>query len=228
MIEAFRIGAAVPGRTLWDGLDMSFGDGEVCVVTGPPGCGKTLLMKILRGARRPDAGDVVAGGASLYRGSPEAAAAFRTVSGTVEESFPFAAGRSVRDLFLLSGTAGEGIASEERERRQEELLSLMGLPGTQDRKLASLSTTEKARIALAAELFRGPKYLFADMLVENAGGEWAEMLGGLLRALAREGKTVVLAERAFPGKWKAKGGEEGAGKGPFRLFRLAGPKEGNP
>ena len=61
MIEAFRIGAAFPDRTLWDGLDLSFGEGEVCVVTGPPGCGKTLLLKILRGARRPDAGDVVAG-----------------------------------------------------------------------------------------------------------------------------------------------------------------------
>jgi len=225
MIEAFHVGAVSRDRTLWDGLDMAFDDGEVCVVTGPAGCGKSLLLRVLRGERRPDAGDVVAGGVSLYRGVPEEAGAFRAASGVVPESFPSVAGRSVRDLFLLSETAGERVPAKERKERREELLSLMGMPGALDWKLSSLSVTERARVALAAELFRGPKYLFADMLIANAGCEWTDMLGGLFRALAREGKTVVLAERIFPERWKARGGEEGTAKGPFRLFRIAVPRE---
>lgn len=227
MIEAFQVGAAVGGKTLWEGLDMSFGDGEACVVCGPAGSGKTLLMKILRGERRPDAGDVVAGGTSIYRESPEAAVAFRAASGAVSECFPMITGRTVRDLFLLSGTAGDRITADERERRREELLGLMGLEGIRDRELSFLSTTEKARVALASELFRDPKYLFADMLVANAGAEWTDMLGGLFRALAREGKTIVLAERSFPDRWKA-AWAEGTAKGPFRLFRLSGSREGEP
>jgi len=226
MIEAFRVGAVSRNGTLWDGLDLSVGDGEVCVVTGPPASGKTLLLRILRGDRRPDAGDVVAGGESLYRGNSGAARAFRAASGVVPESFPAVGGHAVRELFRLSSVAGAGISAKERKEREEELLSLMGLPGARDAGLSSLSVSERARVSLAVELFRGPQVLFADMLLHNAGGEWADLLGGLFRALAREGKTVLLAERTIPERWKTMGGGEGIVKGPFRLFRLAPKGEG--
>ncbi len=221
MIEAFHVGAVSRGRKLWDGIDLAFDEGEVCVLTGPAGTGKTLLLSILRGERRPDEGDVVVGGNSLYRGDSPAVDSFRASSGVVPDAFPYLAGLSIRDLFLLSGSAGESIPAGEREERQEKLLSMMGIGGSQDWKLSSLSVTERARVALAAELFRGPKYLFLDMLIANAGGEWTDMLGGLFRALAREGKTILLAERTFPERWKARSGEEGIAMGPFRLFRLA-------
>lgn len=221
MIEAFRVGAVSRAGTLWDGLDLAFEDGEVSVVTGPPASGKSLLLKILRGDRRPDAGDVVVGGESLYRGNTGAARAFQASSGVIPESFPPAGGHVVRDLFRLSSVAGAGISSKERKEREEELLSMVGLHGVQEAGLNSLSVSERARIALAVELFRGPKVLFADMLLHNAGEEWAEMLRGLFRALAREGKTVLLAERAIPGRWKSRGVGEGTPAGPFLLFRLA-------
>lgn len=220
MIEAFHVGAVSRDRKLWDGLDLAFGEGEACVVTGPAGTGKTLLLRILRGERRPDYGDVVVVGGSLYRGSSPAAGAFRASSGVVSDVFPAMTGASVRDLFVLSGAAA-GVPKGEREERREALLAMLGMNGTLDWKMSSLSLTERARVALAAELFRGPKYLFLDMMVANAGEEWTDMLGVLFRALAREGKTVVLAERTFPARWAARSGEEGIEKGPFRLYRLA-------
>ena len=225
MIEAFRVGALSRNGTLWDGLDLAFDDGEVSVVTGPPASGKSLLLKILRGDRRPDAGDVVVGGGSLYRGNSGAARAFRAASGVIPESFPAAGGRAVRDLFRLSSVAGAGIPPKERKEREEELLSMVGLHGAQDAGLSSLSVSERARLALAVELFRGPMVLFADMLLHNAGEEWAEMLRGLFRALAREGKTVLLAERTIPVKWRSGGVGEGTPAGPFLLFRLASKED---
>lgn len=226
MIEAFRVGAVSRNGTLWDGLDLAFDDGEVSVITGPPACGKTLLLRILRGDRRPDAGDVVVGGESLYRGKSGAARVFRAASGMVPESFPATGGRTVRDLFRLSSVAEGGISAKERAKREEELLSMVGLPGAQPSTFSSLSASERARIALAVELFRGPKVLFADMLLHNAGEEWADMLGGLFRALSKEGKSVLLAERAIPGKWSSRGMGEGIAKGPFRLHRIAVRGEG--
>jgi ABC-type multidrug transport system ATPase subunit len=221
MIEAFRVGAVSRNGTLWDGLDLAFDDGEVSVVTGPPASGKTLLLRILRGDRRPDAGDVVVAGESLYRGNPVGASAFRASSGVIPESFPAGGGHAVRDLFRLSSVAREGISAKERMEREEELLSMLGLHGAQGMEFSSLSVSERARAALAVELLRGPKVLFADMLLHNAGGEWADMLGALFRALAREGRTVLLAERALPERWRGRGVGEGTPKGPFRLFRLA-------
>ena len=59
MIEGFRLGVFSRGTTLWDGLDFAFGEAAAWFVAGPPSSGKTLLLSILRGERRPDAGDVV-------------------------------------------------------------------------------------------------------------------------------------------------------------------------
>lgn len=221
MIEAFRVGVVSRNGTLFDGLDLTFDDGEVSVVTGPPASGKTLLFRILRGDRRPDAGDIVVGGESLYRGKPGSARAFQAASGVIPESFSAAGGHAVRDLFRLSCVARTGISAKERAKREEELLSMVGLAEARDLRLSSLSVSERARIALAVELLRGPKVLFADMLLHNAGEEWADMLGGLFRALSREGKSVLLAERAIPERWRSRGIGEGVPKGPFRLFRIA-------
>ena len=74
MIEGFRVGVSGRAGTLWEGVDLSFGDGDVWLVCGPPSCGKSVLLRVLRGDRRPDAGDVVVGGESLVRGSRGAAA----------------------------------------------------------------------------------------------------------------------------------------------------------
>src|SRR4030066_327595 len=129
MIEAFRVGAVSRGKTLWEGLDLARGDGEIWVVAGPPSCGKTVLMNILRGERRPDLGDVVVGGESVYKGSPEHNRRLRSASGVVPESLPASAGRTVEDMFRLSALAAGGGPPPERKRRTGGLISLGGLPG---------------------------------------------------------------------------------------------------
>jgi ABC-type multidrug transport system ATPase subunit len=221
MIEAFRVGAVSRGRTLWEGLDLSAGDGEIWVVTGPPACGKTLLMRILRGERRPDSGDVVAGGESLYRGSPGHNLRFRASSGVVPEDLPAPAGRTVGDLFRLSALAAGGVVAAERTRRMEELLTIVGLPGVEGAEVSSLSTSERARAALAVELFRSPKYLFLDMFLSNAGREWEERFWGLFRALAKEEKTILLMERCLSDRWQGTQEILSRSAGPFTWTRMA-------
>ena len=221
MIEAFRVGVVSRGRTLWEGIDLAAGDGEIWVVAGPPACGKTLLMQVLRGERRPDSGDVVAGGESLYRGSPGHNLRFRASSGVVAEFLPVPAGRTVGDLFRLSALAAGGVAAAERTKRMEELLAIVGLPGVEGAEASSLSASERARAALAVELFRSPKYLFLDMLLANAGKEWEERLWGLFRALAKEEKTMILMERRLPDRWEGAKEILSLSAGPFTCSRMA-------
>jgi len=222
MIEAFRLGVYSREATLWDGVDLVFDAGSVWVVTGPASSGKTLLLSILRGGRQPDAGDVVVSGESLYRGSANAARSFRASCGHVPERFVDPAGQTVGNLFRLSAIACGGMRDGERRERQSHLLSMVGLAGAEGWKLPTLSTSERVRAALAAELLRGPRVLFGDGVVAGAGIPFREMLGGLFRALAREGNTIVLAERHLPDRWATTAGE-GKAAGPFRVYRLAVP-----
>lgn len=232
MIEAFHLRAAERGVTLFSDLTLSFDEGEVWIVTGPPSSGKSLLLRILAGDRKPDSGDVLADGESLYGGSPGARSRFRQLSAFVPEALP-ADGRTVGDLFRLSALSAGKIPREERTRREEQLLGLLGVAGTREVLLRHLSVSERTRVALAAELFRGPKVLFLDTVLANAGKDWADSLTGLFRALAREGRTIVMLERDMPERLKAMVGPETWGDpeadtdprireaGPFLLFRLS-------
>jgi len=228
MIEAFHLGAVSRGETLWEALDLAAGDGEMWVVTGPPSCGKTLLLHILRGERRPDSGDVVVAGESLYRGSPEHNRRFRASSGVVPEFLPAGQGRTVVDLFRLSAFAAGGVSAGEIKGRISELLPLVELSGTENVEVSSLSVSERARIALAVELLRSPRYLFLDRLLENAGKEWADRLGALLHALAREDRTILMMERQLPGSWQQTAKMPSPrSAGPFSLYRLGSPGRGH-
>lgn len=223
MIEAFQVGVAPRGETLWEGVNLTAGDGEMWVVTGPPSCGKTLLLQILRGERRPDFGDIVVAGESVYRGNPEHLRRFRASSGVVPESLPPQKGRTVVDLFRLSAFAAGRISAKETRERILGLLPLVGLSGTEDVEASSLSVSERARIALAVELLRSPRYLFLDRLLENAGKEWTIRLGALLRALAREDRTILLMERQLPVDWQTAKVPSPLVTGPFSLYRLGSP-----
>ena len=222
MIEAFRLGVFSRGATLWDGLDFAFGDAAVWVVVGPPSSGKTLLLAILRGERRPDAGDVVVSGESLFRGNAALARAWRASCGHVPEQSIADARLTVEDLFLRSALARGGMREGERAERTDRLLSMVGLPGARSFRIAEMSVSERVRTSLAAELLRGPKVLFCDGVVAAAGIPCRETLWGLFRALAREGNTVVLAERTIPERWALAAGD-GIAAGPFRVHRLPVP-----
>ena len=219
MIEGFRLGIFSRGTTLWDGLDFTFGDAAAWFVTGQPSSGKTLLLSILRGARRPDAGDVVVSGESLYRGNAALALAWRASCGYVPEETVADPRLTVGDLFLRSALAGGRVREGARRERTDRLLEMVGLPGASGWRVAELSLSERVRACLAAELLRGPKVLFCDGLVAGAGVPFWEMLWGLFRALAREGTTVVLAERRIPERWALAAGDPEP-VGPFRVYRL--------
>ncbi|HEX9204666.1 MAG TPA: hypothetical protein VF853_01940, partial [Candidatus Deferrimicrobiaceae bacterium] len=118
--------------------------------------------------------------------------------------------------------AAGGMKQRERRERQEGLLSMVGLAGSGDWRLASLSASERVRAELAAELIRGPRFLFGDGVVAAAGGPFRDLLGGLFRALAREGNTIVLAERQIPERWAATAGQ-GVAAGPFLVHRVPVP-----
>lgn len=222
MIEGFRLGVYSRGATLWDGLDFAFGDAAVWFVTGPPASGKTLLLSILRGERRPDAGDVLVSGESLYRGNAALARAWRASCGHVPEQAIAGAPPTVGDLFRRSALVGGAVRETERKERTDGLLEMVGLRGASAWRIAEMSISERVRACLAAELLRGPKILFCDGVVAGAGVPSWEMLWGLFRALAREGTTVILAERRIPERWALAAGDPEP-VGPFRVYRLPGP-----
>jgi thiamine transport system ATP-binding protein len=123
-----------PGRAAVDGVSLDLPAGEVLAVLGPSGCGKSTLLRAIAGLEALDAGSVTYDGRDLAR--------------TPTHRRGFALMFQDGQLFPNQDVAGNvGYPLRLRHtpratvaRRVDELLELVGLPGTGDRSTASPSS----------------------------------------------------------------------------------------
>ncbi len=147
-----------------DGVDFTVSRGETVGIVGESGCGKSTLARVLVGLQRPTAGEV------FFRGRPLAwdAASRRELGRAVSVVFQDPATAlnprmSVRDQ-LLDPLRVHGIGTEsERNRRVQELLSLVGLPmSALDVLPRQISGGQRQRVAIARALALEPDVIVAD------------------------------------------------------------------
>jgi tungstate transport system ATP-binding protein len=86
-----------------------------------------------------------------------------------------------------------GVPRDQRERRTEELLSLVGLTGLQDRPARRLSGGEQQRLALARALARNPTVLFLDEPTANLDPAATRAIENIVQAVSASGVKVVMA-----------------------------------
>ena len=175
--------------------DLRVEGGRLTAVTGPNGAGKTTLALTLGGLLAPVEG-VVAPGPALADGLPGGPDRWRSRDllrrvAVVFQSpqHQFLTGR-VRDE-LAVGLVALRRPAEERERRVDELLEVLGLASLADANPFTLSGGQQRRLTVGSALAAAPRLLLLD---EPTFGQdartWAGMVGLLAGAVA-EGTGVV-------------------------------------
>jgi ABC-2 type transport system ATP-binding protein len=164
-------------------LSFSVNPGAVTAFLGPNGSGKTTTLRMMLGLIRPS------GGEALIGGRPYAQLAHpRRQVGALLEATGFHPGRRARDHLRVLA-ASEGISG----RRVDQVLAQAGLAGAAHRRVRGFSLGMRQRLGVAAALLGDPEVLLLDEPangLDPAGHSW---LRGLLRGLAAEGRTVVVA-----------------------------------
>jgi iron(III) transport system ATP-binding protein len=137
-------------------IHLSIGKGEFVCFLGPSGCGKTTLLRIIAGLETQTAGTVFQAGRDISVLPPA-----ERDYGIVFQSYALFPNLTVADN-VAYGLVNRKVPRRAIQERVEELLKLVGLPGSGPKFPAQLSGGQQQRIALARALATKPGLLLLD------------------------------------------------------------------
>ncbi len=170
-----------------DSLTFEVAPGRVTGFLGPNGAGKTTTLRCLLGLVAPTSGQVLVGGRA-YRDLEKPL----HVVGAVLESSSFHPGRSARNhLRFLAEVLGEG------RQRVDEVIAMVGMQEYADRRVGGYSLGMRQRLGLAQAMIGNPGVLVLDEPSNGLDPGGVAWLRGFLRALAAEGRTVLISSHVL-------------------------------
>jgi ABC-2 type transport system ATP-binding protein len=170
-----------------DDVTFSLEAGTVTGFLGPNGAGKTTTLRLLLGLAEPTAGEALVFG----RGYRELDDPPRRV-GAVLESDDFHPGRSGRDHLRTLA-----LAAEIPRHRVEEVLALVELEGTADRRVKTYSLGMRQRLGFAGALLGDPGLLVLDEPANGLDPVGVRWLRTFLRRFAEQGGAVLVASHVL-------------------------------
>jgi cell division transport system ATP-binding protein len=167
-------------------------DGDMLVLTGHSGAGKTTVLKLMAAIERPSSGTILMNGqnvGALNRGSIPF---FRRHFGLIFQDHKLLNDRSVLEnaiipLDIMGTPRGEGL------RRARTALEKVGLLTREKSFPITLSGGEQQRLCIARAIVHGPSVLLADEPTANLDRAYAVEIAELLRTFKGAGVTCVVA-----------------------------------
>ena len=191
-----RLTKRYDGHPVVNNISLEISDGEFFVLLGSSGSGKTTVLSLIAGLVPVDEGRVWLHGRDVTELRPQE----RRV-GFVFQNYALFQHMTVGENIEF-GLSVRKVGKQERGRRRDELLELVGLSGLGTRMPRQLSGGQQQRVALARALAHGPEVLLLDEPLGALDAKIRMELRRTLRAIQRQlGVTTILVthdqEEAF-------------------------------
>ncbi len=173
-------------------INIDFYPGEIAIIMGPSGGGKTTLLSLAGALRSVQSGSIRLDGAELRNASSRMLTQVRRKIGFVFQAHNLVESLTICENVQISLTVDPAATAQSSRRRALELLARVGLAEHAQKRPRELSGGQKQRVAIARALVRSPQVIMADeptaALDRASGRDVVE----LLKHLAREMRCAVL------------------------------------
>lgn len=166
--------------------------GDFIAITGRSGSGKSTLMHIVGLLDIPTSGKYILNGTDVSKLKEDELSFQRNKEiGFVFQSFNLLPRSSAVENVILPAIYA-GMDSKKRTERAVELLTQLGLEEHLNKRPNQMSGGQQQRVAIARALMNDPELILADEPTGNLDTKSGEDVMNSLRALNKEGKTIVL------------------------------------
>jgi len=158
---------------------------------GPSGSGKSTLLHLIGALDKPTEGKVLIGNVDISTLDNGQLADLRRRIGFVFQFFNLIPRLTARENVELS-LAKNGLGRNEKQKKAERLLEIVGLRDGMNRKPTELSGGEQQRVAIARALANNPKFLLMDEPTGNLDSKTGEEIVKLVKRLNGEEKITII------------------------------------
>jgi glutamate transport system ATP-binding protein len=172
-------------------INLSVSPGEVVVVVGPSGGGKSTLCQTINRLETIDRGTIRFEGRPLPE-EGNALARLRSEVGMVFQSFNLFAHKTILENVTLGPIHVRNMPRERAERRGMELLERVGIRAQASKYPAQLSGGQQQRTAIARALAMDPKMILFDEPTSALDPEMVQEVLDVMLGLARDGMSMLV------------------------------------
>lgn len=161
MIKIIDLHKSFDGKKVLNGVNLEIFDGEIMVIMGGSGAGKTVLIKHMMGLLKPDRGKIFVDDIEITSLKEDELFKVTRLFGMVFQSAALFDSMTVEENIKF-GLERLGLPPEEIERRVKDSLERVDLPGIEKLMPSQLSGGMKKRVGLARAIALRPKILLYD------------------------------------------------------------------
>ena len=170
-----------------DGVNFQIEQGELCVVLGPSGAGKTTVLNLLGGMDRATSGSIMVGGKAVTAMSGRQLTDYRRL----DVGFVFQFYNLMPNLTALENVElAKQVCPNALDPR--EVMAQVGLAERMNNFPAQLSGGEQQRVSIARALCKNPALLLCDEPTGALDSKTGEQILSLLVRLCRDFHTTVV------------------------------------
>ena len=161
-IELQQLYKAFDDQRILQGLDLAIEVGEILTILGGSGTGKSVLLRMMIGLLKPDAGRIVVEGEDIVPLSEDALLKVRRKVGMLFQGAALFDSLTVKENVAFPLREHTWMTEAEIRDRVGEVLALVGMAGTEEKYPAELSGGMRKRVGLARAIALTPRIVLYD------------------------------------------------------------------